>query len=298
MSQLSLAITPEQERSRGPRGLLTAVIPPLEGEFLYQFDTAQHPDLGVGDVIQVSLGRRITSAFIISVNSEKELNAERSMTERSIAIKSISAEAFTAHAFNPDHLEFFIWVAKYYAEPLSKILDVAIPTPSFTRPIAAYEITDTGRTHTGKLTDLQRSVLATLRDAPHPLSASDLQAQCGASPAVCSNLAKKELIARVALSRDLHPTRFSSESKWTPAALNEEQVTAVEAIVPAVQNSTFSTFLLQGVTGSGKTEVYLEAIAECLRQGRQCLILLPEIALSSQWLERFERRFGCGGRRR
>ena len=50
--------------------------------------------------------------------------------------------------------------------------------------------------------------------------------------------------------------------------------------------------LLDGVTGSGKTEVYLEAIAECLRQGRQALVLLPEIALSSQWLERFERRFG------
>ena len=54
----------------------------------------------------------------------------------------------------------------------------------------------------------------------------------------------------------------------------------------------FSVTLLDGVTGSGKTEVYLDAVAECLRQGRQSLVLLPEIALSSQWLERFERRFG------
>ena len=54
----------------------------------------------------------------------------------------------------------------------------------------------------------------------------------------------------------------------------------------------FSVTLLDGVTGSGKTEVYLEAVAECLRQGRQALVLLPEIALSSQWLERFARRFG------
>ncbi len=50
--------------------------------------------------------------------------------------------------------------------------------------------------------------------------------------------------------------------------------------------------LLDGVTGSGKTEVYLEAVADCLAAGRQALVLLPEIALSSQWLERFERRFG------
>ncbi len=54
----------------------------------------------------------------------------------------------------------------------------------------------------------------------------------------------------------------------------------------------FSVTLLDGVTGSGKTEVYLEAVASCLRAGRQALVLLPEIALSSQWLERFERRFG------
>ena len=60
----------------------------------------------------------------------------------------------------------------------------------------------------------------------------------------------------------------------------------------AVAAQTFGVTLLDGVTGSGKTETYLEAVAECLRQGRQALILLPEIALSSQWLKRFERRFG------
>ncbi|PPQ31653.1 primosomal protein N' [Rhodopila globiformis] len=60
----------------------------------------------------------------------------------------------------------------------------------------------------------------------------------------------------------------------------------------AVGARAFSVTLLDGVTGSGKTEVYLEAIATCLRQGRQALVMLPEIALSSQWTERFERRFG------
>jgi primosomal protein N' (replication factor Y) len=59
-----------------------------------------------------------------------------------------------------------------------------------------------------------------------------------------------------------------------------------------VADRRFSVTLLTGVTGSGKTEVYLDAVAECLRQGRQALVLLPEIALSTQWLERFERRFG------
>ena len=58
------------------------------------------------------------------------------------------------------------------------------------------------------------------------------------------------------------------------------------------REAAFSVTLLDGVTGSGKTEVYLEAVAACLRAGRQALVMLPEIALSSQWIERFQRRFG------
>ena len=75
-------------------------------------------------------------------------------------------------------------------------------------------------------------------------------------------------------------------------SLSPDQEAAAAALRRAVAARDFSVTLLDGVTGSGKTEVYLEAAAECLRQGRQVLVLLPEIALSSQWLERFERRFG------
>ena len=74
--------------------------------------------------------------------------------------------------------------------------------------------------------------------------------------------------------------------------LAPDQASAAAALRQAVVEQTFSVTLLDGVTGSGKTETYLEAVAECLRQGRQALVLLPEIALSSQWLERFQRRFG------
>ena len=74
--------------------------------------------------------------------------------------------------------------------------------------------------------------------------------------------------------------------------LAPDQQAAADALRDAVKACEFSVTLLDGVTGSGKTETYLEAIAEALRQHRQALVLLPEIALSSQWLERFERRFG------
>ena len=75
-------------------------------------------------------------------------------------------------------------------------------------------------------------------------------------------------------------------------SLSEDQVTAASVIRKAIEGENFQTFLLDGVTGSGKTEVYLSAMAAALKQGRQVVVLLPEIALTTQWLNRFHRRFG------
>jgi primosomal protein N' (replication factor Y) len=75
-------------------------------------------------------------------------------------------------------------------------------------------------------------------------------------------------------------------------ALTEDQALGAQVLRAAVRSGRYGTTLLRGVTGSGKTEVYLEAVAECLRQGRQALVLLPEIALSGEFIDRVEARFG------
>jgi primosomal protein N' (replication factor Y) len=91
-----------------------------------------------------------------------------------------------------------------------------------------------------------------------------------------------------------HRARFAPPEADRPGpTLGPEQDAAAEALRAAVARRAFSTSLLTGVTGSGKTEVYFEAIAEALRAGRQALVLLPEIALSTQWLDRFRARFGA-----
>ena len=79
---------------------------------------------------------------------------------------------------------------------------------------------------------------------------------------------------------------------FAPPDLNDDQREAAASLASAIGNG-FDPVLLDGVTGSGKTEVYFEAIAECLRQGKQALVLLPEIALTEPFLKRFEARFGC-----
>jgi primosomal protein N' (replication factor Y) len=79
---------------------------------------------------------------------------------------------------------------------------------------------------------------------------------------------------------------------FAPPGLNEEQSKAAKSLSDAI-GERFDPVMLDGVTGSGKTEVYFEAIAECMRQGKQALVLLPEIALTEPFLRRFEARFGC-----
>ncbi|MBX9702412.1 MAG: primosomal protein N', partial [Acetobacteraceae bacterium] len=117
-----------------------------------------------------------------------------------------------------------------------------------------------------------------------------LAERAGVSPGVIRGLADAGLI-RPAL---LPPTpRFERpDPEHAGPALGPEQSAAAAALRERVAARRFGVTLLTGVTGSGKTEVYLDAVAECIRQGRQALVLLPEIALSAQWLDRFRARFG------
>ena len=90
---------------------------------------------------------------------------------------------------------------------------------------------------------------------------------------------------------DISPCQEIKSLK-TDLDLSNDQVEAAKVLTDALKSNEFSPVLLDGVTGSGKTEVYFEALAECFRTGRQALVLLPEIGLSSQFIDRFKRRFG------
>jgi primosomal protein N' (replication factor Y) len=119
---------------------------------------------------------------------------------------------------------------------------------------------------------------------------SELADHAEVSYAVIRGLLNAGALEAVAVDADRPLARPDSE--FAPPDLNDQQQEAASSLAASVGKG-FDPVLLDGVTGSGKTEVYFEAIAECLRQGKQALVLLPEIALTEPFLKRFEARFGC-----
>ena len=139
-----------------------------------------------------------------------------------------------------------------------------------------------------RLTPARQRVLDVLGDRTLPGSVLAREAAVGSS--VIRGLADAGLLVQSPVPNA--PPFGKPDPRHVHAALSAEQGDVAAALRGAVAARTFSVTLLDGVTGSGKTEVYLEAVAACLEAGRQALILLPEIALSAQFLSRFERRFG------
>jgi primosomal protein N' (replication factor Y) len=141
-----------------------------------------------------------------------------------------------------------------------------------------------------KLSPQRQRVLAILAEEPS-LQASELARRAAVSPGVIKQMSESGLIEAVDLPQ--RPSFGVPDIGRDGHDLSADQRQAADHLSAVVAARQYSATLLDGVTGSGKTEVYFEAIATCLREGRQALVLLPEIALGAQWLQRFERRFGA-----
>lgn len=190
---------------------------------------------------------------------------------------------------------FVEWVAAYTLSPPGAVLRMAMSSPSALEPPAqkaGWRLAAAGRRAVqgeGRLTEARRRVLEAMEPG-EVYTAATLAAEAGVSAGVVRGMAGAGLLEPALLPAG---AEFPRPDAARPGpTLGAEQGQAAAALREATAARAFGVTLLTGVTGSGKTEVYLEAVAECLAQGRQALVLLPEIALSTQWLERFERRFG------
>jgi primosomal protein N' (replication factor Y) len=210
-------------------------------------------------------------------------------------------EVLDVPPLTPVARRFLAWVADYTLAAPGAVLRMALSSPSALEPpkaVTLYQRCGTPVPEDLRITPARRRVLAELEDGP-ARSLADLSAAAGVGSSVVKGLVEAGVLEAVEVVQE---ARFKlPDPDIAGPLLSERQAAAAESLRAAVraasaeapeEGGAFSVTLLDGVTGSGKTEVYFEAIAEALAAGRQALVMLPEIALSAQWLERFEQRFG------
>ncbi|HXP31072.1 MAG TPA: primosomal protein N' [Stellaceae bacterium] len=274
-------------RSVAAVAMRASVLLPLPLEGAYDYLLPEDPALSPGDFVRVPLGGRTLIGVVWG---------EGSGAVESGKLKAI-VERLPAPPLRAELRRLVDWVAHYTLSPPGAVLRMAMSVPDALLPprtVTGYALNDHGRAALAagerSLTPARRRVLEALSDGT-PMAAADLarHAACGAG--VVRALFDLGLVGHAALAeRSQLP-----EPDWRRPGptLSSAQEMAAKDLAAVVAKGGFGVTLLDGVTGSGKTEVYFAAIAAALARGRQVLVLLPEIALSSQWLQRFRERFGA-----
>ena len=249
---------------------------PLAGAYSYRADTEM--GLKPGDFVAVPLGTRNSYGVVWDQGGGEVAEAR---------LKPVLARLDVPPM--PAALRRFVdWVAGYTLAPPGAVLRMCMSVPDALESEPTRTAWVPGSERPAKITAARKRVLDLAAEGP-PRTAADLAEAAGVGPGVVRGLAAAGALVPEELPP---PAAFQRPDADRPGpALSPDQQAAAQALAGRVAGG-FSVVLLEGVTGAGKTEVYFEAVAAALRRGRQALVLVPEIALTAQWLERFATRFG------
>src|SRR5882757_3649943 len=287
-------VAPAAERERGESETAThrirVLLPlPLPEALDYLVPQGTLPP-APGSFVRVPLGQR-NLVGIVWDGAGDELPAER--------LKPV-LEVLPIPQLQPDLRRFVERVGAYTMAPPGSVLRMTMSVAEALQPLRPRRLCVASPVGVAaladpspgiRLTPARRRVLEVLRDAP-PLPAAELARLAG-----CGQGVVRDLLAAGYVEEHLAPAappRAAPPDWRLPGpTLSPDQSIAAQRLVARVEAGGFGVTGLDGVTGSGKTETYFAAIAATLAAGRQVLVLLPEIALGAQWLDRFRRRFGA-----
>lgn len=290
---------------RCPAIVDVAVPLPLEQTFSYRVPETLRRENLVGTRVLVPFGRRTITAFVVGP-----------VAAASGELKDLRAVLDKEPLFDSRDLEFYRWVAAYYLYPLGEVIKTALPAGlTVTGPARAKDATvgsepaaeipatavrckeatffratgnEAPATLRGKAADIFSCIAATPQ-----IGAAELRQRFGPCSQQLRRLSALDLVTAVVREVYRDPFRADPIERDSPRHLNPEQADALVRLTAAVNSGTFFPFLLHGITGSGKTEVYMQAIVQTLALGRTALVLVPEIALTPQLVTRFRRRLPC-----
>ncbi|TAL82653.1 MAG: primosomal protein N' [Beijerinckiaceae bacterium] len=253
------------------------VLVPVAIDQAYSYRVPKTLSLAAGDLVEVPLGTRMALGAVWSLRDGQGSN-----------LKAIAARCDYA-PLSGNLRSFIDWVARWTLAPRGMVLRMAMRAPFAATPEPIRIGIRRAGPPPARLTPARMRVLAALESGlAFQKAALAEAAACSAS--VIDTLVDEGTLETIALRPE--PVAVPCDPDFATPVLEGDQAKAAAALAASVAAEDFSATLLEGVTGSGKTEVYFEAVAAALRQGRQALILMPEIALTAQFLDRFAARFG------
>ncbi|KPK51600.1 MAG: hypothetical protein AMJ63_11915 [Myxococcales bacterium SG8_38_1] len=279
---------------------------PLRRVFTYGVPDSLRGSLRCGSRVAVSFNRRKLAGVVVSGREELPEGVKRAL--------AVAGLLESDPVFTPELLRFLERAAKYYMHPLGEVLRAAapaLPSGAMKRLRAdgflqaeenlpgqrvahhvTWEIRATGKHAEGaRLGARQKKLLDRLRDQDSVLL-DELRSEISDARNVVRTLAEKGLVAFEEVEANPDPFFRTPVERDVPPVPTPAQEHAIDAITDAILEQRTESFLLHGVTGSGKTEVYLRAIDEVRRAGAGAILLVPEIALTPQLVGRFRARFG------
>ncbi len=257
-----------------------SVLVPLPLQGPYDYLLAEGGEGQRGLVVRAPLGKREILGVVWG-KAEGDIAPEK--------LRSATA-LLPEQRLPPSLCDFVDWVARYTLAPRGAVLAQVLRAPDAFDPEKPRPAFVLGTRPEGRLTPAREKILTLMADGL-ARSMPDIAEQAGVSPGVVKGLAETGALRSASLP-EFMPFAIPDQN-YVEVTLSPDQAEAALHLREAVVKNEYSAHLLDGVTGSGKTESYFEAVAEALAQGRQALILLPEIALTVQFLDRFAARFGC-----
>ncbi len=262
---------------------------PLHHTFSYLVPVAMQTQAAAGMRVQVSLGKRLVIGIIVQIETKAHLDSPLKLLETVLDPRPVLDTAL---------LQLALFARDYYLHPLGEILLHMLPVAlrqgaaSEPEPLLHWRLSALGRhiqESALKRAPRQWAIIQILREAPEGLS-RELAQVWGIKLTELKTLERRELVDCVALAQDQRTTTAFPLLAEVPLSASAEQQQAINRINAS---NGFGCFLLEGVTGSGKTEVYLQVIAQVLERQQQALLLVPEINLTPQTVQRFQHRFRC-----
>lgn len=188
--------------------------------------------------------------------------------------------------------EFLEKAGAYTLTDMESMLRLGVRAPGLGDPPSMRKVYRKGDVEPDRMTEPRGRVLDTLQEfGDLSFTLKELSEAAGVTSSVVKGLVKLGAVFEQDTPKDLPFARLDPSLPSKELAV--DQADAAQILRDGIKSGAYGTTLLRGVTGSGKTEVYLEAVAECLRKGRQALVLLPEIALTAEFLTRIQARFGA-----